>query len=446
MTTTLVRLIREEAQPLKGAAGDYDSLLDLVGDAPFVLLGEASHGTHEFYKERARITRRLISEEGFNAVAVEADWPDACRVNRYVSGGDEDADAEEALEGFLRFPTWMWRNAEMLDFTGWLRARNDAVEAGAEKTGFYGLDLYSLHSSIEAVIAYLGRVDPDAARRARRRYACFDHFGKGTESYGLMTGLGMADTCEDEVIDELTELRMREAKYLCRDGRVAADEFFFAEQNARLVRNAEEYYRTMFRGRESSWNLRDRHMFETLESLVSHLDEQHIRAKVVVWAHNSHLGDARATSMHTRGELNLGQLVRERHGAEAVLVGFTTHDGTVIAASEWDSAPRRMTVSPALTGSFEALFHEVPFSRFMLPLGKGGSEKLAFNLRAPRLERAIGVVYRPETERHSHYFQARLADQFDVVLHFDRTSAVEPLERVGGWEPGEVEETFPSGL
>jgi len=438
----LSKLIRQVAEPLTGSPRDYDSLLDVIGDARFVLLGEASHGTHEFYRERAQITKRLINERGFMAVAVEGDWPDTYRVNRYVVGKSQD---DEALGGFKRFPAWMWRNADVLDFVGWLRAHNDGLPPTMEKVGIYGLDLYSLHSSIEAVLAYLKKVDPASADRARRRYACFDHFGEDTQSYGLATGLGMARSCEDEVINELTELRVREAGYLQRDGRMAADEFFFAEQNARLIRNAEQYYRSMFRGPVKSWNLRDSHMFETLQTLADHLKEREQETKIVVWAHNSHLGDARATEMSDKGEFNLGQLVRQAHGGDAVLVGFTTHSGTVTAASEWDGPAERKQVNPALEESFEAVFHEASYRRFFLDLRDEESE-VALNLRAPRPERAIGVIYLPETERASHYFEARLAAQFDAVLHFDQTRAVEPLERAAEWEVGEVEETFPTGL
>ncbi|HTN71215.1 MAG TPA: erythromycin esterase family protein, partial [Methylomirabilota bacterium] len=386
----LAKLIREAAQPLTGSPKDYDPLLDLIGDTRFVLLGEATHGTHEFYRERAQITKRLIKERGFMAVAVEADWPDAYRVNRFVCGESEDAEAVDALGGFKRFPAWMWRNADVLDFVGWLRAHNDSLRAGAEKVGFYGLDLYSLRSSIEAVLAYLYKVDAASARRARNHYACFDHFGKDTQTYGLATGLGMSKSCEQEVVNELTELRLREVEYLQRDGRVAADEFFFAEQNARLIKNAEQYYRSMFRGPVSSWNLRDHHMVETLDNLEAHLKEQRQKAKIVVWAHNSHLGDARATEMSDRGEFNVGQLVRQKHDRGAVLVGFTTHSGTVTAASEWDAPAERKQVRPALEESFEAVFHELPYPRFMLSLRDDESEA-AFNLRVPRLERAIGV-------------------------------------------------------
>jgi erythromycin esterase-like protein len=261
----------------------------------------------------------------------------------------------------------------------------------------------------------------------------------------VATGLGITHSRAEDAVNELIDLRLREAQYHSRDGRIAADEFFFAEQNARLVKNAEEYYRTMFHGQVSSWNLRDQHMFETLKALVLHCNEQHVAAKIVVWAHNSHLGDARATEMNEKGEFNVGQLVRQQHGRDAVLVGFTTYRGTVTAASEWGAAAERKQVSPALEGSYEALFHEAPYPRFLLDLRDSESE-VVFHLRASRLERAIGVIYRPETPQLSHYFEARLADQFDAVLHFDQTRAVEPLEHTAGWETGEVEETFPTGL
>src|SRR6266850_1382180 len=446
-TQNVIDAIRKNSNPLTGGSADYDSLIKQIGEAQFVLIGEASHGTHEFYRERAQITKRLIEEKGFAAVAVEADWPDAYRVNRYVQGEREDSEAIESLAGFRRFPTWMWRNADVLDFIGWLREHNDALSLGANKVGFYGLDLYSLHASIEAVLGYLAKVDPEAAKHARYRYSCFDHFRENTQAYGYAAGFGLTESCENEVVTQLVELRRRAADYARRDGRVAADDFFFAEQNARLVKNAEEYYRSMFRGSVSSWNLRDRHMAETLESLSTHLTMLGQQAKVVVWEHNSHLGDARATEMGQRGELNVGQLVRERHGRDAVLIGSSTYIGTVTAASDWDAPAERMRVRPALRDSYEALFHEVGIPRFQISLRDTSSVMSV--LSEPRLERAIGVIYRPETERQSHYFSARLAEQFDALLHFDHTRAVEPLERTAQWnmeEAGEPAETFPSGL
>ena len=315
-----------------------------------MLIGEASHGTHEFYRERAQITKRLIREKGFTAVAVEADWPDAYRVNRYVRGRGDDAEAIDALAGFQRFPAWMWRNADVLDFVGWLRDHNDSVRPAMPKVGFYGLDLYSLHASMEAVIAYLDKVDPEAAERARHRYACFDLYGDDPQAYGFAAGLQLGQTCENEVVTQLVDLRRHAAEYALRDGRIAEDDYFYAEQNARLVRDAEQYYRTMYRGEVSSWNLRDRHMAETLDALVDFFERNGPAAKVVVWAHNSHLGDARATQMGVRGEWNVGQLVRQRYGRDAVLVGFTTYDGTVTAASNWDAPAERKSCPPGPAG------------------------------------------------------------------------------------------------
>src|SRR5579862_2815307 len=328
----LVAAIRQSAHSLTGEAADFDFLLKTIGESRFVLLGEASHGTHEFYRLRAQITKRLITEKNFTAVAVEADWPDAYRVNQFVRFESDDEDAIDALAGFRRFPAWMWRNADVLDFVGWLRNYNE--HRHSKQVGFYGLDLYSLHASMQAVLDFLDKVDPEAARRARHRYACFDHFGEDTQAYGYAAGYGLSKSCENEVVGQWMEMRRRAADLAYRDGRVARDAFFFAEQNARLVKNAEEYYRSMFQERTFSWNLRDRHMAETLDALMHHLGP---KAKITVWAHNSHLGDARATEMGQRGELNLGQLVRQRYGKQAMLVGFTTHSGTVTAASGWDN-------------------------------------------------------------------------------------------------------------
>jgi erythromycin esterase-like protein len=443
-TIDTVGAVRDAAKPLRGASDDYDALLELIGDdVRLVLLGEATHGTHEFYRERAEITKRLIVEKGFTAVAVEADWPDAYRVNRYVRGTGTDRDANAALSGFERFPNWMWRNTEVLDFVGWLRGHNDTISLIEMNVGFYGLDLYSLHSSMAAVLAYLEKVDPEGAKRARYRYSCFDQFGENTQAYGYAASFGLTESCEREAVGQLVELRRRATDYASRDGRIAADEFFFAEQNARLVKDAEEYYREMFRGRDSSWNLRDRHMADTLEHLMGFLARQGPRPKIVVWEHNSHLGDARATEMADRGEINVGQLVRERYKNEALLIGFSTYSGTVTAATDWDGPAERKRVRPALPDSYEAVFHDAGANRFFVNL----KDKRVRALGEPRLERAIGVVYRPETERVSHYFHANLPAQFDAILHFDETRAVEPLEPTVHWQKGqEAPETFPSGV
>ena len=437
--------LRGAMHPVNGDTTDYDALMETIGDATIVCIGEASHGTHEFYRERAKITKRLIDEKGFHAVAVEADWPDAYRVNRFVRAISDDETANEALSGFkARFPTWMWRNADVLDFTGWLRGFNDSVKDETQKVGFYGIDLYSLFSSIGAVIDYLEQVDPEGASQARRRYACFDHFGDEAQAYGYATAAGIAQSCQDAVVTQLTELRRRAAELVNQSG-LPPDEFFYAEQNARLVANAEEYYRSMFGGRVSSWNLRDRHMAQTIDALVGHLSKTHGAAKVVVWAHNSHLGDARFTEMGRQGELNVGQLVRDRYDDDAVLIGFSTYSGTVTAADDWDRPALRKSVRPGLRGSYEELFHEISPTAYYFTFR--GKSVASAELDGERLQRAIGVIYRPETERQSHYFHARLPYQFDAMIHFDETRAVEPLEETPAWQTAaDPPETYPSGV
>jgi len=358
-------------------------------------------------------------------------------------GLSHDNDADVALSDFRRFPAWMWRNRDVVAFVEWLRARNDAHMHPATKARFYGLDLYSLGASMEAVVEYLDRVDPEEANRARERYSCFDHVGGEGQAYGYALAFSGAIPCENEVVGQLLELRRRAEVYMRRDGWIADDEFFFAEQNARLVRDAEEYYQQMYRAEVSSWNLRDRHMAGTLDALVEHLDHQVPRAKIVVWAHNSHMGDARATEMSARGELNVGQLARQRYGNDCVLVGFTTFDGTVTAATDWGAPAERKRMRPASADSHEALLHGSGVRRFWLDTSEPDVHDV---LAAARLERAIGVIYRPQTERASHYFDARLAEQFDAVIHLDHTRALEPLERTSLWDQGEPPETFPSGI
>lgn len=436
--------VRQAAIPLTGAQTDYDAVIGMVGNAHFVLLGEASHGTHEFYQQRAEITKRLIQERGFNAVAVEADWPDAYEVNRYVRGVDAVGSALDSLVGFKRFPTWMWRNRDVLDFVSWLRQHNDRAPDPRQKVGFYGLDLYSLFTSMEAVVRYLDQVDPEAATHARERYACFEHFGVDSQAYGYATTLGLSPACEEEALRQLVELQQHRGEYANRDGLLAEDEFFYAEQNAKVARDAEQYYRVMFHGRVESWNLRDRHMADTIDALVAHFARQGRDAKIVVWEHNSHLGDARATEMGQGGEQNVGEFVRERHGHDSCSIGFSTYQGWVSAASEWDQPVQRKRVRPALAGSYEALFHGTGVPRFFLPLRERNAATV--DLLKPRLERAIGVIYLPESERMSHYFYARLPEQFDAIIHIDETTAVVPLETTTEWEHGEVPETYPTGI
>ncbi len=401
---------------------ELDQLLDLVGDARIVLLGEATHGTHEFYDLRAALTRKLIAQRGFGAVAIEGDWPDALRVDRFIRSLGDDDTAVEALGAFQRFPTWMWRNTDVAALVEWLRRHNGGRAADA-RVGFYGLDLYSLHASIRAVLSYLGETDPEAAAKARTSYACFDHAGDDPQRYGMKAHFGMTSSCEREVIEQLVEMQRRHA---ARSGRApSGDSWFHAMQNAHVVKDAEAYYRTMFGDRSASWSLRDTHMADTLDMLAEHLGSKSDPAKVVVWAHNSHVGDARATAMGDSGQLTLGQLMRQRHPEQVALVGFTTHTGTVESAYDWDEPGMIEDVRPSLPGSWEAMFHEVGIPRFMVT---SSALRRVVGDEVTRLHRAIGVVYRPETERRSHHYDARLADQYDVIVHVDATTAVEPLE------------------
>ena len=419
---------------------DVERIVNRLGPARTYLLGEASHGTQDFYNARASITKHLIEHHGLTAIALEADWPDAYRVNRFVRGEGPDSDANSALAGFERFPAWMWRNTEVLSFVRWLRDWND--RHADRKVGVYGLDLYSLRTSVQAVIAYLDKIDPAAAGRARARYACFDHFAGDTHAYGYAASAGIVESCEGAVVDQLLDLQRRAAEYASRDGHVAREEFFFAEQNARLALNAEQYYRAMFRGRHSSWNIRDTHMADTFDALMAFLGRDGSTPRIAVWAHNSHLGDARATEMGERGEVNLGQLLRERHGREVRSIGFTTYEGTVTASSDWDVEAERKVVRPALEGSVEDLLHAVGLPQFVLFL----DDQQLGGFVTPLLERAIGVIYRPQTERQSHYFQARVSEQFDALIHIDRTTALVPLEPSPHWYREEVPETYPTGL
>ncbi|GEM49256.1 erythromycin esterase family protein [Deinococcus cellulosilyticus] len=438
---TLALAIKTAAHPLTGGSEDYDTLLQTIGDARFVLIGEASHGTHEFYRERARITRLLIEQKGFTAVAVEADWPDAYRVNRFVRGLGEDRDASEALGDFQRFPKWMWRNEDVHGFVSWLRDHN--TRHADRQAGFHGIDLYSLHRSMEAVVEYLDTVDPQAAQRARQRYSCFEPYGEDPQEYGMATVYGTEEPCESEVVAQLMELRQRETE-LSQGGVLAEDEHFFAEQNARLALNAERYYRAVFHGREDTWNLRDAHMADTIDALFLHQKDQGLEPRIVVWAHNSHLGDARATEVNWRqNQQNVGQYVRERHPEDTFIIGLSTHHGEVTAADDWGQPAKRKTVRPALQNSVEDLLHEVGVQDFWLDLRADRNTLSA--LQESRLQRFIGVIYRPQTERWSHYYLTRPSDQYDALLYFDRTSALVPLDRTSGWEAGELPDTYPSG-
>ncbi|WP_280153005.1 erythromycin esterase family protein [Piscinibacter sp. XHJ-5] len=444
--TRILELVRDEAQLLTDL-GDVDMLVRLVGPSRLVLLGEATHGTHEFYRLRAELTRRLIVDKGFDAVAVEADWPAALRVSRYAQGSDDDSSAESALRGFERFPRWMWRNTEVSDWIEWLRQRNCSVPEESAQVGFFGLDLYSLRESMNAVLLYLDRTDPEAARRARARYACFDEVAQDPQAYGHAVHFGLREDCEREVLLQLRDL-CGDSSRLRHDGAAATDELFYAQQNALVVRNAEAYYRTMFSGRSDSWNLRDQHMADTLHALDRHLTAQRGRpARIVVWAHNSHLGDARATESARRGQWNLGQLVRESQTRpnESFLLGFTTHTGLVAAATDWDMPVEFKPIVPSRPDSIEGLLHDSGLDRFVLAL-REGSDALQHALSRERLQRAIGVIYRPDTERWSHYFGASVSRQFDALVHLDTTHALQPLDADAISQHTEEPETYPSGV
>ena len=411
----------------------FAALFDRFADARVVLLGEASHGTSEFYRARAAITERLVREHGFNIVAVEADWPDAAFVDRYVRHRPPRQGEEAA---FQRFPTWMWRNTDVDAFIRRLRSHNEGRAPG-QMAGFYGLDLYNLSGSMRAVIDYLDDVDPEAAKVARERYGCLQPWGSDPALYGRLAMTEGYARCEAPVLEMLRELQQRRWDYIVKDG----EEWLDAASNARLVKNAEAYYRAMYHGAAESWNLRDTHMFETLCQL---LEAKGIHSKAVVWAHNSHIGNAAFTEMgQARQELNIGQLVKERFGEKARLIGFGTHGGTVAAATDWDGEMEVKTVRPSLPGSYERISHDSGVPRFLLDLRAGAHEALREALMEPRLERFIGVIYRPESERWSHYSQAILPKQFDAWIWFDETSAVTPL----GPEPkGGEDETYPFGL
>ena len=432
---TLAHLVREVAEPLVSIDDqDLGVLLDRLSTSRLVLIGEATHGTSEFYRMRARITQELIRTREFTIVAVEADWPDAHRVTRYVQALQDGHRPEESA--FARFPTWMWRNHETWTFIEWLRGFNAKVREPARRAGFYGLDLYSLFTSIRAVLEYLERVDPPAARLARERYSCLTPWQADPRAYARAAISGRYRVCETEAVAMLRDMLRRELEYAERDG----ERFLDAVQNARLIADAERYYRAMYYGASESWNQRDRHMFDTLERLIAFRGPS---SKAIVWAHNSHLGDARATEMSARGELNLGQLCRQRFGDAAFLVGFGTDHGTVAAAHNWDDPMRVMALRPAHAESYERLCHEAGTKAFLLPLREPRRDEVRAELTPARLERAVGVVYRPDTELESHYFHASLPYQFDEYIWFDETQAVRPITPA---EAGKLPALHPFGV
>jgi erythromycin esterase-like protein len=416
---SLVHAIGSFVEPLEAARPDeLDPVLDLIGDAPLVMLGEGTHGTHEFYDTRQRITQRLIEEKGFRAIGIEGDWPDAAQVDQFVKGGP--GTARSSLGEFKSFPTWMWGNEDVVRFVRWLRDFNDRLPEGDRRCGFYGLDLYSMFSSMESVIAYLERRDPAAAEEARQRFACFEPVSANMQAYAFLVHAGAIESCEKEVLAVLEDLRKRREE-LARQSRDYA--FFSAEQNVLLTKAAENFYLAMLRGDPDSWNVRDCYMFETLQRLRSYLGAD---TKIVVWAHNTHVGDYRATDQRAEGYLNIGQLAREHFGDQVFLLGFGTHHGTVTAATAWGGPPELKHVPPAIAGAYEDIFHQIGVPRFLLPL-KNFRGQAAASFFNHRQERAIGVVYTPEYELHGNYFRADLVNQFDGYIFIDRTNAVKPI-------------------
>lgn len=429
-------LLRAHAVNLPDLDGrDFADAFDRFADARIVLLGEATHGTHEFYAARAQITRRLIERHGFNIVAVEGDWPDIARIDDYVREGGPRAVGSEP---FARFPTWMWRNQEVQAFADWLRGHNAALPQD-RRTSMRGLDVYSLGQSIHAVITYLDQHCPEAAPEARRRYGCLTPWQDQPQHYGRAVEHGGLAKCEDAMVAQLQSLLARRMELSVADGPAAAEAFLDAEQNARIVRAAEQYYRSMYRGGVESWNLRDRHMFDTLQTLMAHTRD----ARAVVWAHNSHVGDASATAMGWQGEFNIGELVRKAYGDQAALIGFGTDRGTVAAASDWGGDMQVMNITPARDDSWEGVFRRTGLARTLTDWRGGKQGELGSALSQALLERAIGVVYRPRSELTSHYFEAVLAEQFDAWVWFEETRAVTPL---GHERPHGAPDTWPFGL
>ncbi len=425
-----LNLIRRNLYPLKGEKNDFNLLIEWIGDARFVLMGESTHGTHEFYKARREITQRLIKEKGFTLVAIEAGWSFVSPVNRYIQSND-GITIIAALEDFKRYPSWVWRNKDTLELIQQLRDYNATIPRNLTKTGIYGFDLYGLYNSIDEVTGYLDKLDVEAAKRARLRYSCFDGFDKDPHKYANSVSADPSLSCESEAEEQFLELNKNAFQYLNGDIPDAQKEFFNAQQNARLIKNSEKYFRAVYENEADSthsWNLRDRHMMEILEALNHYIQTPENHNKVVVWAHNSHVGNAEASAMSLRGELNIGQLLRKKYADKAVLIGFATHTGTVLASTTWGGPVEQMQLLPAVEGSYAALFHKVNVPSFYLILNE--NREFADFLNQERLQRAVGVIYLQDTELQVHYDHARLADQFDVVIYFDKTSAIEPLDKI----------------
>lgn len=447
LSEKLIPLLNESILPFD--MNDINSiqlLSDLIGDARIVLMGEATHGTTEFYQARMSLSRYLIEKKGFQAIAVEGDWASVFPIHDYCQGRHPLANATQALSQFKRFPSWMWRNTEMVEFIKQLRLYNNGTQNRAEKVGFYGLDLYGLGESIEAIIDSLKRYDPELAKKAVERYACFDHMPFDAQRYAYLTDKSLKNSCLHEVTRQLLDTyRMVYGRLNLDNDLHEKERQFYVTQNARVISNAEHYYRSLFEPHHVTWNIRDQHMVDTLQNIISHIETLTNKpAKVIVWAHNSHVGNALATEMSERQEVNVGQLVRERFNTSVFSLGFSTAIGSVTAASNWGGDTKYLSINPPIHGGYERLFHQLKEKNFLLNLLE--DTRLTHLLQVPQLQRAIGVIYRPDTERMSHYYFSRLAYQFDAMIHFDQTHALTPLKHhTTHRKDTELPETYPSG-
>lgn len=423
----LLSLLSENIVPID--INNEDSLsviIDNIGNSRIVLMGESTHGTYEFYQTRIALTQKLIKEKGFHAIAIEGDWPSAYKIHQYINHINKYSESKRALTGFDKFPQWMWCNTNMVCFIDWLKDYNTNLKKFNNRIGFYGLDLYSLYESIFTIFEFLGKKDSDLLDIALKHYSCFDHACVDPQEYGFLVNERIKKSCIKEVTEQLLQIQQKRFVEIS-DNSADDDLSYCIAQNARLIKNAERYYRAMFESRDVTWNIRDRHMAQTLSNLIAHIETKTDEpAKVIVWAHNSHIGDARATEMSERGEVNLGQIVREQYDISSYLLGFTTYDGVVRAASKWGGVSKDKQIQAGLSGSYEALFHDLNHESFFLNLRS--KSHLIELLKSPMLQRAIGVQYLPDTERWSHYFLSRIAYQFDGVIHIDKTKAVVPIK------------------
>lgn len=445
---SLIAAIKKHAIPMKGQMTDYDDIISAAKDKIFVMIGCTTHGTKEFYRTRAEITGRLIQDMHFDALAIESDWQGALRINNFTQSLINES-AEDALSGFNQFPTWLWRNNEIINFIEWLRIYNTTYRKPEKDNdapvNTYGIDIYGMKATLNALLNYLNQVDSVAAKRARRRFKCLENFINPLTSEGPLPEFDLNDSCAHDAAMQLFELRRKADEYIKKEYPDAENAYFHAKQNANILCHAEEYYRSIMHGDPDSWNIRNRHMFETLEDLAHHLGTRLGRPpRIAVWAHNAHIGNARATEMNKRGELNVGQLIEDKYKDKSLLIGITGSCGTVLAADNWDEPGRVKKMNRPLPGSYEELFYGLKNRGFVLDLRDNNAA--VAGLVVPRLQRSIGVIYKPETERYSHYLEVCLPEQFNFLLHFDETTAIKPLDTQTRKHYAEYGETYPSGL